>query len=508
VQPKISTQRRLLVFSCITGGAWVLATFAGVLAMLGWLLDLEWAKAVVPGHVAMKANTAVSLIVLGGALGCLRSSGRSPLRAPARIGAALVGVLALLTLSQYIDGRELGIDQLLFHEPAGAIATFRAGRMAPNTAVAFIMLAAALLTLDVRLARRWWPAPVLSAAAGMLALLALLGYVSGVTSLYGLSRLTQMAVPTAVAVLGLSVGIACARPTRGMMRLFVAETAGGTVARRLVPAAIGVPLILGALRLTGEDARLYDASTGAWLFAIASISLFVPLVLILARALDRLDADRGQALAVSAAERRAREVLQDAQVVTLERLAVAAEYRDDETGEHTRRVGQLSARIASALGFPDDLVALIRQVAPLHDVGKIGVPDAVLLKPGELTMRERELINAHTIVGASVLQREGYALLELAAEIALSHHEHWDGHGYPLGRAGEAIPIAGRIIAVADVFDALTHQRPYKRAWTEGEAVAEICSQRGRQFDPVVVDAFLQVVAEAGSTVRPAFAGV
>jgi putative two-component system response regulator len=123
-------------------------------------------------------------------------------------------------------------------------------------------------------------------------------------------------------------------------------------------------------------------------------------------------------------------------------------------------------------------------------------------------MRERELINAHTIVGASVLQREGYALLELAAEIALSHHERWDGHGYPLGRAGEAIPIAGRIIAVADVFDALTHQRPYKRAWTEGEAVAEICSQRGRQFDPVVVDAFLQVVAEAGSIVRPAFAGV
>src|SRR5207249_4668090 len=107
----------------------------------------------------------------------------------------------------------------------------------------------------------------------------------------------------------------------------------------------------------------------------------------------------------------------------------------------------------------------IRQVAPLHDVGKIGVPDSVLLKPGGLTAGERELLNSHTTVGASMLKRNGYELLELAGDVALSHHERWDGSGYPLGRAGEAIPIAGRIIAVADVFDALTHERPYKQAW-------------------------------------------
>jgi hypothetical protein len=379
--------------------------------------------------------------------------------------------------------------------------------MAPNTALAFVLLATALLTLDVRVAGRWWPAPVLAGAAGLLALLALLGYASGVTSLYGVTRLTQMAVPTATAVAALAIGIACARPLRGVMHLFVADTAGGTVARRLIPAAVFVPLILGALRLAGQDAHLYDASIGVWLFAIALIALLVPLILVLARALDRLDADRGQALAISAAERRAREVLQESQVVTLERLALAAEYRDDDTGEHTRRVGTMAARIAEALGFPADLVALIRQVAPLHDVGKIGVPDAVLLKPGALDARERKLINAHTIVGASVLQRQGYELLELAADIALSHHERWDGTGYPLGRAGEAIPIAGRIIAVADVFDALTHHRPYKTAWPVADAVAEIRAQRGRQFDPEVVDAFLAVLEQDATGVLADTAG-
>jgi HD domain len=491
-----SAGRRVRVFRMIAAGAWMLAMVVGATALLGWVLGLESLKAVVPGHVAMKANTAVSLVVLGGALGALRREGPSRLRRPAAVTVTLVGALALVTWSQYIHGRDLGIDQLLFREAAGAVGTSDPGRMAPNTALTFVLLAAALLTLDTHLARRWWPAPALSSLAGMLALLALLGYASGVTSLYGLSRLTQMAVPTAIAILALSVGIACARPTRGMMHLFVAETAGGAVARRLVPAAIGVPLILGALRLAGQDAGLYDPSVGGWLFAIALIALLVPLILVLACALDRLDADRGEALAMSAAERRARELLQDAQVVMLERLALAAEYRDDETGEHTRRVGALSARIATALGCPEDFVALVRQVAPLHDVGKIGVPDSILLKPGSLTPRERELVNAHTVVGARVLQRQGYELLELAADVALSHHERWDGTGYPLGRAGEGIPVAGRIIAVADVFDALTHHRPYKPAWPVAEAVAEIRDQRGRQFDPRVVDAFIDVLAD------------
>jgi putative two-component system response regulator len=188
--------------------------------------------------------------------------------------------------------------------------------------------------------------------------------------------------------------------------------------------------------------------------------------------------------------------LEEAQFEVLERLALAAEYRDDSTGQHTRRVGQLSALVARNLGFPGKQVALIRRAAPLHDVGKIGIPDHILLKAGKLTEGEYGQMKAHTFIGARILSESRFPLLEEAQEIALTHHERWDGTGYPHRLKGNAIPVTGRIVAVADVFDALTHQRPYKQAWTVDAAVAEIVSQRNRQFDPAVVDAFLRVLTQ------------
>jgi putative two-component system response regulator len=175
----------------------------------------------------------------------------------------------------------------------------------------------------------------------------------------------------------------------------------------------------------------------------------------------------------------------------LARLAAAAEFRDDETGQHTRRVGDLSVSIAQRLGVPDLELGLIRLAAPLHDVGKIALPDAILGKPGKLTRAEFEQMKAHTTVGAQMLAGSTFALLETAEHVALTHHERWDGSGYPNGLAGEEIPLAGRIVAVADVFDALTHVRPYKAAWSSADAIAEITSHAGEHFDPHVVDAFL-----------------
>jgi putative two-component system response regulator len=189
--------------------------------------------------------------------------------------------------------------------------------------------------------------------------------------------------------------------------------------------------------------------------------------------------------------------LEETQIEILERLALAAEYRDDDTGEHTRRVGQMSAQIAQALGLPEAEVELIRRAAPLHDVGKIGIPDSILLKPGKLTPAEFELMKTHTTLGAKMLSGGQFPLLQLAEEIALSHHERWDGTGY-LGLKAESIPIAGRIVTVADVFDALTNERPYKKAWLHTEAIEEIRRQTGRQFDPRVVEAFLHVVDSSG----------
>ena len=185
--------------------------------------------------------------------------------------------------------------------------------------------------------------------------------------------------------------------------------------------------------------------------------------------------------------------LEETQIEILKRLALAAEYRDDDTGEHTKRVGQMSAQIAQALGLPEPEVELIRRASPLHDVGKIAIPDSILLKPGKLTPEEFELMKTHTTLGAKMLSGEQFPLLQRAEEIALTHHERWDGTGYA-GLKGETIPITGRIVAAADVFDALTSARPYKEAWPRAEAIEEVQRQSGRQFDPRVVGAFLNVV--------------
>jgi PAS domain S-box-containing protein/putative nucleotidyltransferase with HDIG domain len=448
--------------------------------------------------------------------------------------------------------------------------------------------------------------------ASVLALLALVGYVSGVTSLYAVSDVTQMAVPTAVGFILLAIGAICARPDAGPMPLFLSDTVGGRVLRRLFPVAVLLPIGLGLLRLAGERAGIYDGDVGTWLFAMSIIGVLVPLTWTLASSLDRaetaagstraalqeaqrertafdeapigsaLASPRGEVQRVNRAfcemlgytadhlvgrqvgefmhhddrDRTAASIealatgrlstyrgeeryvcsdghvvhartavtpiydddgaviqlyaqledltdarlaavrLEQAQFETLARLAAAAEYRDDDTGQHTRRVGDLSAQIAEKLGLDNEIVRLIRLAAPLHDVGKIGIPDAVLLKPGRFTDRELAHMQRHTTIGAEMLAGGAYPQLAIAEQIAASHHERYDGNGYPQGLAGEDIPIAARIVSVADVFDALTHERPYKEAWPLEKALTELRSQSGRQFDPKVIEAFFQVCAD------------
>jgi putative two-component system response regulator len=186
--------------------------------------------------------------------------------------------------------------------------------------------------------------------------------------------------------------------------------------------------------------------------------------------------------------------LRAAQVEVLDRLAQAAELRDDDTGLHTQRVGIMSAQIAAALGVSAADVELIRAAAPLHDVGKIGVPDRILLKAGKLTDEERCSIQRHAEEGARILAGSTAPLTRLAEAIARSHHERWDGKGYPVGLSGDAIPLAARIVAVADVFDALSHDRSYRAAWPLEKVVEHIVNESGTHFDPRVVDAFLRVV--------------
>ncbi|WP_216323378.1 diguanylate cyclase [Deinococcus aestuarii] len=195
--------------------------------------------------------------------------------------------------------------------------------------------------------------------------------------------------------------------------------------------------------------------------------------------------------------------LEAVQIEIVTRLGMAAEYRDDRTGQHTRRVGELSAWLAQSLGLPPEEVDLLRWAARLHDIGKIGVGDDVLLKNGRYTPEEFERMKLHTVIGAKVLEGSTSRLLRMAEEIALTHHERWDGSGYPRGLRGSAIPVTGRIVAVADVFDALTSERPYKEAWAVEDALAEIRRLSGVHFDAEVVDRLLALVASNQTSLAP-----
>ena len=185
--------------------------------------------------------------------------------------------------------------------------------------------------------------------------------------------------------------------------------------------------------------------------------------------------------------------LEKAQREILERLTQAVEARDGETGDHTRRVGVNAARLAASVGLPETRVEVIRRAAPLHDVGKIAVPDTILLKPGRLTDEERRVLESHTTSGARLLSRGESDLLRTAELIALSRHERWDGRGYPNGFETDAIPFEARIVAIIDVFDALSHDRPYRAAWPADRVKGFMREQVGSHFDPEIAAVFFDL---------------
>lgn len=193
-------------------------------------------------------------------------------------------------------------------------------------------------------------------------------------------------------------------------------------------------------------------------------------------------------------EERVRERTQELEATRLEvvkRLGVAANYKDNETGLHVVRMAKIARVLAKAVGFGDEDADLLERAAPMHDIGKIGIPDKVLLKPGKLDDDERAIINGHAMIGAEILGEHEWPLMHLARQVALTHHEKWDGSGYPMKLKGEDIPLSGRICAIADVFDALTSDRPYKTGWHFDDALNFIQEQSGKHFDPGLVEKFI-----------------
>src|SRR3990170_1629849 len=266
--------------------------------------------------------------------------------------------------------------------------------------------------------------------------------------------------------------------------------------RLLIPADAYLPILV----LTADvaaDARQRALSSGAKDFLTKPFDATEVLLrvrnLLETRFLHRQLWDHNQTLEGRVRQRTWQ--LEEARLEILERLALAAEFRDDDTGQHTQRVGKNATLLARVLGLPDARVELIGRAAPLHDVGKIGIPDHILLKPGALTADEFEVMKTHTTIGARILGGSRSPLLQMAEEIALTHHERWDDAGYPRGLSGDEIPIEGRIVAVADAFDAMTHDRPYRKARPDHEAWEILRRGAESQWDRRMVEAFESVSA-------------
>ena len=212
------------------------------------------------------------------------------------------------------------------------------------------------------------------------------------------------------------------------------------------------------------------------------------------RLLYRMQRNQNERLELMVAERTQELVATRLEIIR--RLGRACEFRDNETGAHIERMSRYSYVLALAAGLGQERADLILNASPMHDVGKIGIPDAVLLKPGKLTPEEFEIIKGHPAIGAHILADNDAPLLQLAELIAFTHHEKWDGSGYPRGLQGEAIPVEGRVVAIADVFDALTAIRPYKRAWSVEDALRFIVDNAGTHFDPHLAALFVEVAPE------------
>jgi PAS domain S-box-containing protein len=594
----------------VTGGV-VLVVGVGVLA--GWVFGVPVLKAPLPGQAAMKANAAVGFMALGAGLLLTRSGGSGRARLLGGGLATVAILIGTLTCAEYGLGRNLGLDQMLFHDP-DPLGTAYPGRPAPQTAVLFVLLGVALCLLNRRRAGQSHLPRVLTGTSFVIAAFAVIGYGYGISGLYRVSTLRPIALYSALTFIVLCAGIAAADPDGVFVRLFRSEGSGVVAAKRLLPITVVVFPILGWLQLQGGRDGLYSTATGVALLVLCSTVVLVLAVLSLSKRLSRVEVERrigvargarlaalvdatndailsydadgvitswnraAQALyghtepevigrridllsppallreqrqilmavaegrphidvemhglhkngsllhtsvtisrimhgreligfcsvsfditdrtrARAELEERVRERTQDlidSRAETLQRLALAAEYRDDDTAQHTSRVGKSAARLAEDLGLAPSLVGLIGQAAPLHDVGKIAIPDQLLLKPGALTAEEFDEMKRHTVLGAELLAGSASTVLQLGEQIALTHHERWDGSGYPKGLAGEAILIAGRIVAVVDAFDAMTNDRPYRAAFKTGDALAEIERCSGHHFDPDVAAAFLR----------------
>jgi putative two-component system response regulator len=281
--------------------------------------------------------------------------------------------------------------------------------------------------------------------------------------------------------------VATSPPDLILLDIMMPGMDGYEVCRRIKneTATRNIPIIF----VTAKNEKT-DEVEGLELGAVDYLRKPVVPVLVIARVKTHLALyDQNRALEEKVRQRTAE--LESTRLEIIRRLGRASEFKDNETGLHVIRMSYYSAHIARKAGMAEDEVEMILNASPMHDVGKIGIPDNIILKPGKLDDDEWQIMRSHPQIGADIIGEHPVGILRLAREIALSHHEKWDGRGYPAGLAGENIPYSGRIVAIADVFDALTTERPYKKAWPIEKALNVIQEEKGHHFDPDLVDVFL-----------------
>ena len=290
----------------------------------------------------------------------------------------------------------------------------------------------------------------------------------------------------------LKIATGAPKPDMILLDIMMPGMNGYEVCRQLKanPATARIPVIFVTAKNQEEDEK-----KGLALGAVDYITKPISPPIVLARVHTQLALyDQNRVLEQKVRERT--EELQQTRLEIIRRLGLAAEFKDNETGLHVIRMSHYSRLIAEVLEYGDEWSNLIFNAAPMHDIGKIGIPDKVLLKPGKLDDEEWKLMRKHPEFGAAIIGKHSSELMQMSREIALSHHEKWNGSGYPYGLKGEEIPLSGRIVAIADVFDALTTERPYKKAWTVEDAVKFIDEKSGSHFDPNLVPLFHVVMSE------------
>ncbi|MBF0370633.1 MAG: two-component system response regulator [Magnetococcales bacterium] len=303
--------------------------------------------------------------------------------------------------------------------------------------------------------------------------------------------------------------IADEKPDLILLDIMMPGMDGYEVCRRLKsePATADIPIIFVTAMV-----EVKDEAKGFELGALDYITKPISIPIVQARVNTHLTLQnaqrtlKNQNVILEEKVRERTKALWQSRLSTINCLGRAAEFRDPETGSHILRMSHYSQKLALAAGKDQAWSELLLNAAPMHDVGKVGVPDRILLKPGKLDEEEWQIMQKHVSMGAEILGNQSAPLLQLACEIAVSHHEKWDGRGYPNGLQGETIPVSGRIVAIADVFDALTSERPYKKAWEITRAMDLIQEEAGNHFDPDLAELFVAILPEI-LTIREKFQG-